>query len=340
MKRKKELKGIFLENINLIKRALSIISDLTPHMLMINVINAVIDALTPYIAIFMSALIIDGLTGERNLSTLIQYVLITTGGTLFFHIISAILQQKIVISNGVFHQELKRYLNNIKLNLDYDKMEDPKYNELYSRIVGSMFMTNGGITSVTGLITSLVTSSIACILAVLIIARVFVKTSGEPNLLSSIGVGLLYAVVVIGGIAITVRNSKKESKEEFGLYQNCATNRYIDYYHFNYMEDDKAAKDIRIFHQRDLIIDEICNKARKPWMNILIKRSRLFQIYFGINTIISTFIGGLTYIVIGLRALKGYISLGNVSQGYSSIVILISSIQNFFCLYVTNHKQQ
>lgn len=330
MKRKKELKGIFLENINWIKRALSIISDLTPHMLMINVINAVIDALTPYIAIFMSALIIDELTGERNLSTLIQYVLITTGGTLFFHIISAILQQKIVISNGVFHQELKRYLNNIKLNLDYDKMEDPKYNELYSRIVGSMFMTNGGITSVTGLITSLVTSSIACILAVLIIARVFVKTSGEPNLLSSIGVGLLYAVVVIGGIAITVRNSKKESKEEFGLYQNCATNRYIDYYHFNYMEDDKAAKDIRIFHQRDLIIDEICNKARKPWMNILIKRSRLFQVYFGINTIISTFIGGLTYIVIGLRALKGYISLGNVSQGYSSIVILISSIQNFF----------
>lgn len=330
MKRKKELKGIFLENINLIKRALSIISELTPHRLTINVIKAVIDALTPYIAIFMSALIIDELTGGRNLSILIQYVLITTVGTLFFHIISAILQQKIVVSNGVFHQELKRYLNNIKLNLDYDKMEEPKYNELHSRIVGSMFMTNGGITSVTGLITSLVTSSIACIIAVLIIARVFMKTSGEVNPLSSFGIGLLYAIVVIGCIAITVRNSRKESKEEFGLYQNCATNRYIDYYHFNYMEDDKAAKDIRIFHQKDLIIDEIRNKARKPWMNILIKRSRLFQVYFGINTIISTFIGGLTYIVIGLRTLKGYISLGNVSQGYSSIVILISSIQNFF----------
>jgi len=296
----------------------------------INVIKAVIDALTPYIAIYMSALIIDELTGGRNLSVLIRYVFITTGGTLFFHIISAILQQQIVISNGVFRQELKRYLNNIKLNLDYDKMEEPKYNELYSKIVGSMFMTNGGITSVVDLINSLVTSSIACITAVLIIAGVFVKTSGEANPLSSFGIGLLYSIVVIGCIAITVRNSRKESKEEFGLYQNCATNRYIDYYHFNYMEDDKAAKDIRIFHQRDLIIDEIRDKARKPWMNILIKKSRLFQVYFGANTIISTFIGGITYIVIGLRALKGYISLGNVSQGYSSIVILISSIQNFF----------
>lgn len=330
MKRKKGLNGSFLENINLIKRALSIISELTPHRLKINVIKAVIDALTPYIAICMSALIIDELTGGRNLSVLIRYVLITTGGTLFFHIISAILQQKIVISNGVFRQELKRYLNNMKLNLDYDKMEEPKYNELYSKIVGSMFMTNGGITSVVDLMKGLVTSSIACIIAVLIIAGVFVKTPGEANPLFSFGIGLLYFIVVIGCIAITVRNSGKESKEEFGLYQNCAANRYIDYYHFNYMEDDKAAKDIRIFHQRDLIIDEIRDKARKPWMNILIKRSRLFQAYFGTNTIISSFIGGLTYIVIGLRALKGYISLGNVSQGYSSIVILISSIQNFF----------
>ena len=107
MKRKKGLNGSFLENINLIKRALSIISELTPHRLKINVIKAVIDALTPYIAICMSALIIDELTGRRNISVLIQYVLITTGGTLFFHIISAMLQQKIAISNGVFHQELK-----------------------------------------------------------------------------------------------------------------------------------------------------------------------------------------------------------------------------------------
>lgn len=77
MKRKKRLNGIFLENINLIKRALSIISELTPHRLTINIIKAVIDSLTPYIAIFMSALIIDELAEERNLSVLIQYVLIT-----------------------------------------------------------------------------------------------------------------------------------------------------------------------------------------------------------------------------------------------------------------------
>ncbi|HCM12511.1 MAG TPA: ABC transporter ATP-binding protein, partial [Lachnospiraceae bacterium] len=240
------------------------------------------------------------------------------------------LQEKINIMNALFHHEFKKYLNNIKLNLDYAKMEDPKYNELHSKIVGSMFMINGGITSVVGLITSLVTNSISFITAVIIIARVFMKTSGETNSFASLGVGLLYTLIIIGCITITVRNSKKESKEEFGLYKNCATNRYIDYYHFNYMEDDKAAKDIRIFNQRDLIIGEIRDKARKPWMNILIKRSRLIQRYFGSNIIIGAFIGGLTYVVIGLRALKGYISLGNVSQSYASTVILISSIQNLF----------
>lgn len=330
MKGKLRKKGSFSENVSLIKRAISIISGLSPNMVKINVIKALINALTPYIAICMSALIIDELMGERNPAVLIRYVFITTAGTLIFNILAAFLQEKVNIMNVLFHHDFKKFLNNIKLNLDYAKMEDPKYNELHSRIVGSMFMTNGGITSIAGQITDITSNSISFVIAVIIIARVFIKTSGETNGFALLGIGLLYSLIVIVCVALTVRNSKKESKEEFGLYKNCATNRYIDYYHFNYMEDDKAAKDIRIFNQRDLIIGEIRDKARKPWMNILVRKSRLVQRYFGANMIISTFIGGLTYVVIGLRALKGYISLGSVSQSYASIVVLISSIQNFF----------
>lgn len=330
MKKNKGERSSFSENISLIKRAIILISELSPNTFAVNIIKAFINALTPYIAICMSAIIIDELIGRRNPALLISYVFITTVGTLIFQIISAILQEKINVTNGLFHQEIKKYLNNIKMNLDYAKMEDPKYNELHSKIVGSMFMINGGITSVVSLITSLVTNSISFITAVAIIARVFIKTSGETSQITSLVVVLTYFLVIIGCVALTVRNSRNESKEEFLLYKNCATNRYIDYYHFNYMEDDKAAKDIRIFNQKDLIVSEIKDKARIPWMNILIKRSRLLQMYFGSNIVISTFIGGLTYIVIGLRALKGYISLGNVSQSYAAIVILISSIQNLF----------
>lgn len=55
MKRKRGEKVSFSENISLIKRALSIISELSPNILKFNVIKAFIDALTPYIAICMSA---------------------------------------------------------------------------------------------------------------------------------------------------------------------------------------------------------------------------------------------------------------------------------------------
>lgn len=330
MKKMEGEKSRFSENIGFIKRALSIISQLSPNMLKINLIKAIIDALTPYLAICLSALIIDELAGSRNINVLVRWVFVVISGTLFFNILSIFLQEKINIMNVSFYHEFKKYLNNIKLKLDYAKVEDSKYNELHSRIVGSMFMTNGGITSIIGLITSIMANSISFITAVIILVRVFIKASGKSNFFSSMAAGLLYTLIISGCIALTIRNSRKESREEFDLYKNCATNRYVDYYHFNYMEDDKAAKDIRIFSQRDLIIDELWNKARKPWMNILIRRSGLIQKYFGTNVIISTFIGGFTYIVIGLRALKGYISLGNVSQSCASIVILISSIQNLF----------
>lgn len=62
----KNSKGSLAEKISFIRRALSIISEITPGRVSINIIKAIIDALTPYISIYMSALIIDELMGQRN----------------------------------------------------------------------------------------------------------------------------------------------------------------------------------------------------------------------------------------------------------------------------------
>lgn len=65
---------------------------------------------------------------------------------------------------------------------------------------------------------------------------------------------LFLLIVITLGIALTIKNSKAESREEFELFQNSTTNRYPVYYHYNYMEDDQAGKDIHIFNQKKLNI--------------------------------------------------------------------------------------
>jgi ATP-binding cassette subfamily B protein len=287
----------------LIKRALGIIYEISPAILEYNIARALINAITPYIAIYMSALIVDELVGKRDINLLMIYVFITAAGTLLFNILENLFSKKANVLNKTFRVKFKGYLNNYKLNIDYSKFEDPKYNEMHSKIVGTMFMVNGGISSVVGLITTIADNIFSVIIAiVLIVTSVFQVNSKVSGYEISSVISLIILIgVIAGSILLTVNNSKIESKKEFDLFLNCATNRYIDYYHYNYMEDDKAAKDIHIFDQRKLIVDEIRDKARKPWMTILLDKSSLVQKYFGANTVVATFIGGFAYAFVGIE---------------------------------------
>lgn len=329
---KKNEKRKLMTDLHMIKRACRIINELSPGMLGLSIIRAVINAFIPYIAIYMSALIIDELVGKRDFKLLIIYVFIAVGGTLIMTIIAELFSKRINVLNAMFDVKIKNYLNNTELTMDFSKLEDPKYTELHAKIIGTMFMVNGGISSVVGLITMIVDNMVSVIIALVIIQRSTMESQtssiGSGGILNSTLFFLLLMIVIIACIALTVRNSKMENKKEFNLFQNCATNRYLDYYHFNYMEDDQAGKDIHIFDQRKLIIGEVHSKGRLPWMKILEGRYSLCQRYFGTNVVISAFIGGFTYIFVGLKALSGSISLGSVTKSYASIIRIVSSIGN------------
>lgn len=321
-----------ITDIHMIKRACKLINVLTPRLLTSSIIKSIISAFIPYISIYMSALIIDELVGDKNFKLLVLYVFITIGGTLFVTVISEILLKRINVLNAMFGVKLMNYLNNIRFEMDFTKQEDPKYIELYAKIKGIIFMTNGGITSIVGFITSIVDNAISVLIALVIIQRSTMISvtsySGSDRIKNQIIFIISLMIVIMLCITLTVRNSNNVSKKEFSLYENSSVNRYLDYYHFYYMEDDQAGKEIHIFDQRQLIIDEVRSKGRKPWLKVLNDKYNLYQKYYGVNVVISAFIGGFSYIYIGLRALSGSISLGNLTKSYTSITKLVSSLGN------------
>jgi len=80
--------------IQVVKRACSLVKELLPGYLELNLLRSFLNATVPYIAIYMSALIIDELVGNKNLSVLLLYVLISVGGTAFFTVINSFLTKK------------------------------------------------------------------------------------------------------------------------------------------------------------------------------------------------------------------------------------------------------
>ncbi|OPA80598.1 hypothetical protein BVG16_07735 [Paenibacillus selenitireducens] len=319
------------KDLKLIKRGCSIIRQLSPGQIELSLFKSVLNALIPYISIYMLAVIIDELTQNRNTTLLAVYVGVTCGGTLLLMVLSNLISKKVAIKEGMFEARFENYMNDKKLSMNFSQLEDPNITQLREKIIAGMFATDGGITAIVGRLTSIVEGLVSVIIAIIISYGAIMATdSTDSQVISVVNSGwfsLLLILAIVICIFITVKNSKKVDKKVFELYQDGATNNgYIEYYHYIYLEDDHAGKDVRIYDQKKLIIDEVLKKGRLPWLKIVNGTYRLHQQYFSVNLVISVFIGGLVYIFVGLKALAGTISLGAVTKTYAAIAKLAVAI--------------
>lgn len=320
------------EDLRMIKRGFGIVKELSPGLMALSILNSLLSSIIPYISIYMSAVIIDELVGKRDHHLILVYVAIAVGGTFVMSVISNLMVNKINVMEVMLVPKVRYYLNAKRLSMDFIKLEDPKYTELRAKITGNMLIMGGGITALVDLTASIASNIVSILIAVIILVGTFIKSGAlefsSHGVVNSVWFLCLLFLIIAGCVALTIRNARTENKKAFNLFRNNATNRYLNYYHFQYMKDDQAAKDIRIFNQRNLIIQEVYSKGRLPWLNIMTSKYSLQQKYFGANSAISAFIGGIAYIFIGLKALSKSISLGDVTKSYASIIKMVSAISD------------
>lgn len=315
-----------------IKRGCSIVRRLSPRMIELNLLRAFLRAIIPYISIYMMALILDELASGRNVNTLILYTIITVTGTLVISVISEYISKKIDIKERMFEPTFQKLLNDTKMSMSYMYLEDNKTNELREKILGNMFAAGGGINSIIKNITAIFENVISLIIAIIMSYEAIIATSAgigkTIGIANSSWFSAFIILILILCIVMIIRNSKIVNKKVFELYKDGAdTNALSGYYNDVYLDDDQAGKDVRIFDQRQFIVDELVNKCRMPWLRIVNGTYRLNQRYLSINLVISTIIGGIIYVFIGVKALAGIISIGSVTKTYASISRIISAVE-------------
>lgn len=321
----------FKHDVRTLKRGCAIVKRLSPGYLFLSLVSALINAFIPYISIYMLALIIDELTNGRDLARVMIYVGVTIGGTLFMNIISHLISRQTSIMSNMFESRFQNYMNNIKLSLEFSQMEDSKCTELREKIMANMYAADGGITYVVDNITSIFQNIISVITAIVVSLPALIVSyhthSSLANIINSAWFTLTLLVVITLSIYFNVKNSTTVNKKVFELYQDGAnTNGYLEYYQDIYLEDDQAGKDVRIYNQKELIRDEILHKGRLPWLHIVSSTYGLNRKYFSINSALSALMGGIIYLFVGLRALTGSVSIGNVTKTYAAVNNLVNSV--------------
>lgn len=297
-----------------------------PQMLLSQLVNVVWTALTPYVGIFLSALIINELAGNRNRERLQLLVLITLVAAAGISLISALLSRWMETQNAGKELKAENILAEKMLDMDYASLDDSHTAELLSTIRQNMY--GGGW----GLFRGLASYEVLCssVLTILggISLTVSLFISRVPERGDSLTVlnepwvviGVIVVMVAVTFITPTLSN-KAGSYYAKNADSHTLANRLFSFFGWLgcYRE---LAPDVRIYRQ-----DKMCDRYNRNKEGTFGSNGVFAHVargpiglYAAAGNAVSVLFTGVVYAFVCLKALAGAFGLGAVTQYVASIM--------------------
>ncbi len=315
------------EHITLIFRGYKKINELFRNpVLLAKTLTSLFNAITPFINIYFSALIINELSGDRDKDLLVKLVLLTISINLIFLLLKSLITRwknySIAYESYIFRHIYSEKL----LSMDYVDVENP---EIQDRLLEIKLHQNGmgfGIRETFDLFDKLVENFIKVILAISIVVTFF-KTSvpyGSPyDYLDSSLANLLFILVLcvsiflvpyielIGGRVWAV-NSVNNNK----------ANLLFQFYMTKVLYENERGKDIRIYEQ------EASLGSAMAYREYVKRCAKIHGRWDTFGSILNNLVGGYIYLFIALKAYAGAFDVGSIVLYVGAITQLTGGSKN------------
>ena len=325
----------FIQSMKINNRAFCLLLKRMPKFVIVRILNTIWNAITPYVGIIMSALIIDELSGNCDIDRLVKLVLISLGSGIIIGVVSALFSKVVATYSQLTYYRIEQILSDKMLEMDFLTIDNPKTQEMLSTIrqnqnsggwglvqviknyedfISNLFVFLGGISLTLSLFSSKVSDEVPSlmflnspIVTIIVIILIVVVT-------------FLPALLFIKADSIWAKNSKIHN----------LTNRLFGFYGFLGI-DKNIAEDVRIYEQ-----EKICkryNTDKKDTFSSQGFFARLCKGKIGIITAIAmmgtVLLTLIVYTYVGLKGLAGAFGIGMITMYISSIVKVSSSLSGF-----------
>ncbi len=333
MEEKTKLKS-WKETISYNYRALSIFYKRSPKTVISRIICTVWNALTPYISIYFSALIINELTGERNINRIKVLVIITLCTSAVTALIGAMLNKwKNTYNSGLWY-DFKHIFAEKRLDMDYADLDSTYAAQLHSTIEQNNNSSGWGILKVLrgceSMLSALFTVAGGISLTVSLFILPVPESSGRYTVLNN---PLFILAVVAVMLAITyiapVLTTKSESYWAVNTSLTNANNRRFSFFGFLGHRKD-IATDVRIYGQEKICNNMNNNKNSSFGSNSFFAKLAKgpMGLYAAASSAVSVIFTGFVYVFVCLKAWAGAFGLGSVTQYISAITKLSGGLSN------------
>ena len=318
---KVSLKRAFATN----QRALKLIYSHYPQMVVSQLLSVIWNALTPYVGIFLSALVIDELAGNRNVQRLQTLVIITLASATVIALGTALLNKWKETQNAGWWLKIEHIVSEKMLDTDYVNLDDTHTSEMLSTIRQNFNGGGWGLGRVLDCYKELCSSVFTVLGGIALTVSLFtIQVPDNTGTLTVLNNPMVVLGVIIVMFAVTflapMLNNKAGSY--YAKYANSHNlgNRLFGF--FGYLGYYAAlATDVRIYRQ-----DKICERYNRNKEDTF-GSNGLFAhfargpmgLYSAAGAAVSVIFTGIVYAFVCLKALAGAFGLGSVTQYVASI---------------------
>lgn len=302
-----------------------------PKMLVSTAVVSIVSALTPYVGIYLSALIINEISESRDRSTLMRLVLTALISAALLSILNASLGRwKNCQHTGWWYKRSKIYTEKL-LSLDFNSIDDPHIHDLRSQISQNEQWGGWGITKLLGSFEAIIKAVMTIMGAIALTASLFIlqvpkSGKGLTVLNHPLFIALIAAIMLVVTFISPMLSNKAGSYWAKRSDDARMGNRHFGFYGFMGYDRSRAL-DIRIYRQDYLCTNMMERDAGFSTKSNIARDAR--GPMGGLNALsaaVSQVFTGIVYIFVCLKAWGGAFGIGSVTQYISSVTALSGGV--------------
>ena len=293
-----------------------------------SVFIAIIMATMPFINIWFTSKIIDLLTYNSEISTLILNIglALIINLTLFF-LNNYIGDIQFVHKTLMYNNELKNIAEKL-YRIEYSKLENSNFKELIHKHSEAQERVYSAFTKFAFMIRDFIFGMVTIILSVILIFPLFkigFTVTGntffeKPIFLFCVIIAVIIMAIMILLIALKMNKNQLESENKYAVLNR------IFYYFLNMFSDYKTGKEIRLYKEQTIINDTATSKMINDGEAILRKASLKSARSSSVVAILASIVGFGVYLFIGIKGLLGLFSVGSLVLYCGSFMQIVKGV--------------
>lgn len=320
----KNKKGLSLSSL---ATAIKKIRELRKEYITVLFIQAILQAVRPFIPIVLSAKLLDELLTDRDINTLIILASMLVGLMLITHVLSSYFTKRYNDETEVLTSNYQFALSKKCMKLDYAELEKPETLDLMQLIEesGRNYMGLWNIAQYLnkGML-AILEIAIACILAITTFSNqsTDLQYEGLAFIQSPLAAIALLLIVVLGIFLYSVIQGKMGETAALNAKRGVGANRIFGYLFFHISYNYDNGKDIRLYNAQNMLNEKIQEYVGPNIQSQKNNYARPNIKFYSQLSLINVILLVAVYIFIILKAYIGAITVGAIFIQINAIMRL------------------